>query len=106
MTTPALDESRPIPSAVLSNKIDNLATEVLELRRGLSGLVSRELYVEARSADHRRIEQNETALRELIATINARRDIEERERAGRRWQFAAAVFSAVVAVVLAISDKF
>jgi hypothetical protein len=106
MTAPATEgESRPVPSAVLSWKIDNLAGEVLELRRELRGLVSRELYDEGRRADQRRIEQNETALRELVASLHARRDLDERERASRRWQLALAVLAAVVSVALAISGK-
>lgn len=98
-------DARPVPSAVLSYKIDNLAGEVLELRRELRGLVTRELYAEGRSADQRRIEQAENAIRDLVAGLNARRDTDERERNARRWQLGVAVLSAVVAIVLAISDK-
>lgn len=106
MTAPSLDEPRPVPSAVLGVKIDNLASEVLELRRELHSVVRTDLYEEGRRSDHRRIEATEAAVRELIATLNARREAEERERAARRWQFAVAAFSAVVAVALAISDRF
>jgi len=107
MTAPVTEgESRPVPSAVLSFKIDNLANEVLELRRDLRGLVRLDLYEEARRADHRRIELQETALRDLIATLNARREGDERDRNSRRWQLGLAVMAAVVSVFLAISDKF
>jgi hypothetical protein len=99
-------ESRPVPSAVLSFKIDNLANEVLELRRELRGLVRLDLYEEGRRADQRRIEQSENALRDLIIGMNARRDSDERERAARRWQVGLAVFAAVVSVVLALAGKF
>lgn len=98
-------ESRPVPSAVLSLKIDNLASEVLELRRELRGLVRVDLYEEGRRADHRRIEQTEIALRDLVAGLAMRREADERERAARRWQLGLAVFAAVVSVVLAISGR-
>lgn len=104
MTAPT-DEARPVPSAVLGIKIDNLAGEVLELRRELRGLVRTDLYEEGRRADQRRIEQTETTLRELIATLNTRREADERERSARRWQLGLAVFAAVVSVVLALSDR-
>lgn len=105
MTAPSLDESRPVPSAVLGVKIDNLAGEVLELRRELRTVVPRELYEEGRRADHRRIDAMESAVRDLVAGLSARRDADERDRASRRWQLGLAVFAAVVSVVLAISNK-
>ena len=98
-------EARPVPSAVLSFKIDNLASEVLELRRELRGLVRVDLYEEGRRADQRRIEQTESALRELVTGLNTRRDSDERERTSRRWQFGLAVFAAVCSAFLAFMDK-
>lgn len=103
MTQAAELDSRPIPSAVLGFKIDNLAGEVLELRRELRSVVRIDLYEEGRRADQRRIEQTETTLRELIAGMAAQRATDERERSSRRWQLGLAVFAAVVSVVLALS---
>ena len=108
MSAPTTDEgarATAVPSAVLASKIDYLASEVLELRRGLSGLVSREFYVEARSADQRRIEQLEIAQRAAEIALAARRDLDERERNARRWQLGVAVLSAVVAIVLSLINR-
>lgn len=98
-------EARPVPSAVLSFKIDNLASEVLELRRELRAVVRVDLYEEGRRADHRRIEQTESALRDLVTGLNARREADERDRAARRWQLGLAVFAAVCSVFLSFVDK-
>lgn len=98
-------DARPVPSAVLGYKIDNLATEVLELRRELRTVVRVDLYEEGRRADHRRIEQTEAALRDLVTGLNARREADERDRASRRWQLALAVFAAVVSVALAFTNR-
>jgi hypothetical protein len=105
MTAPATDEARPVPSAVLANKIDNLAGEVLELRRELRSVVRTDLYEEGRRADQRRIEHTENTLRELITSLATRREADERERSARRWQVSLAVFAAVVSVVLALAGK-
>src|SRR5574342_9936 len=106
MANPMPDaETRPVPSVVLAYKIDTLVGEVLELRRELRGLVRLDLYEEGRRADQRRIEQQEIALRELIGQLAQRREVEERERASRRWQLGLAVLAAVVSVVLAFAGR-
>lgn len=114
MGAPIVDgEARPVPSAVLSVKIDILAEEVRELRRDLGGLVRIDLYEEGRRADRgavtlnsHRIEMLETALREQNAANNARRELDERDRQARRWQLGLAVFAAVCSVILAFTDRF